>query len=604
MLRFVFIGFLSLIAGIPLLAQSTDEQLAAQFFANREFDKAADAYERLVSKTPASVYYYENLLQCYLNLTQYSNAEKLVKKQQRRFQGQAFYQVDLGYVYTKQGLPDKAKNYYENLFKNFSATEDQTISLAHAFQKRNEWEWAVQTYLRSRKKNGGHPSLFALPLAQIYATMRQTGPMVEEYLNALQDNPTLQDQVQEYLQLYMEQEADYELLKSAILKRAKNNQGSSVYSELLIWLYVQKKDFANALIQAKALDKRNREEGRRIYELANLALSNGKYDDALNAYQYVFLMGKDKPLFLAARIGILESRNRKVTQSTAYTADDLVQLEKEYELFLTEEGRSNFTASAMRELARLEIYYLSNSSKGIALFQELIAMPRLDNRFKAECKLMLGDVHVLEGEVWEAVLLYGQVDKDFLEDPLGQEAKFRNARLSYYIGEFVWARAQLDVLKTATSQLIANDALELSLLIQDNTQDSIEEPLLMFAKADLYMYQKKNAKALALLDSINLLFPRHTLDDDIIFKRAQISLQTGNYTESMQYLQQLLKEHGSGILGDNALFMLADITQNKLNDTVAAGKLYEQFIQQYPGSFFLTEVRKRFRSLRGDVLNE
>ncbi|MFA6260682.1 MAG: tetratricopeptide repeat protein [Bacteroidia bacterium] len=604
MLRFVF-GFLLLItSGVPLLAQGTDEQLAAQFFANREFDKAADAYERLVQKTPGSVYYYENLLQCYVNLGHFFEAEKLVKKQQRRFEGQAFYKVDLGYLYTKQGLPDKARNYYEGLFKNFAGTEDQTISLAHAFQKRNEWEWAVQTYLRARKKNGGHASLFALPLAQVYASLRQTGPMVEEYLNALQDNPTIQDQVQEYLQLYMEQDADYELLKSAILKRVKNDQGSMVYNELLIWLYVQRKDFTNALVQAKALDKRNREEGRRVYELANLALSNAKYDDALNAYQYILLMGKDRPLYLAARIGILESRNRKVTQSTVYTANDLVQLEKEYELFLTEEGKSNFTASAMRELAKLEIYYLSNSSRGIALFQELIAMPRLDNRFKAECKLMLGDVHVLEGEVWEAVLLYGQVDKDFLEDPLGQEAKFRNARLSYYIGEFEWAKAQLDVLKTATSQLIANDALELSLLIQDNTVDSIEEPLLMFAKADLHIYQKKHAQALVILDSINLLFPRHTLDDDILYKRAQISLQKGNYPESIEFLQRLLKEHGSGILGDNALFMLADITHNRLHDAAGAIKLYEQFINQYPGSFFLTEVRKRYRNLRGDVLNE
>jgi tetratricopeptide (TPR) repeat protein len=230
-------------------------------------------------------------------------------------------------------------------------------------------------------------------------------------------------------------------------------------------------------------------------------------------------------------------------------------------------------------------------------------MPRLDNRFKAECKLELGDIYILKGEEWEAMLLYGQVDKEFLEDPLGQEAKFRNARLCFYLGQFDWARAQLDVLKTATTQLIANNALELSLLIQDNTLDSIEEPLLMFAKADLFYFQNNTERALQILDSINLIYPRHTLDDEILYKRAEIFLKKRDYTKSCAYLEQLIKENGSDILGDNALFLLATITEKNLNDKPKAMKLYEEFIEKYPGSFFLVEARKRFRSLRGDQLN-
>jgi predicted Zn-dependent protease len=231
-------------------------------------------------------------------------------------------------------------------------------------------------------------------------------------------------------------------------------------------------------------------------------------------------------------------------------------------------------------------------------------MPRLDDQFKAYCKLELGDIYLLKGEEWDAMLLYGQVDKDFKEDPLGQEAKFRNAKLSYYIGEFEWARAQLDVLKTATTQLIANNAMELSLLIQDNTLDSIEEPLLLFAKADLLYYQNKTSDALLLLDSIDAEYPRHSLADDILMKRAEISYKNRDYAQSVKYLNLLLKEHGSDILGDNALFMLADITEYKLNDKEGAKKLYEDFLAAYPGSFFTAEVRKRFRALRGDVMNQ
>jgi tetratricopeptide (TPR) repeat protein len=229
-------------------------------------------------------------------------------------------------------------------------------------------------------------------------------------------------------------------------------------------------------------------------------------------------------------------------------------------------------------------------------------MPRLDNRFKSECKLDLGDIYVLKGEVWEAMLLYGQVDKEFLEDPLGQEAKFRNAKLSYYLGEFDWARAQLDVLKTATTQLIANNAIELSLQIQDNTIDSNEEPMRWFARADLFYFQNRLADALVVLDSINLVYPKHELADDVVFKRAEIAIKQKNYTLAAQLFEQVYNEHGSGILGDNALYTLAQLNESKLNNLEQARKQYELFIEKYPGSFFLNDVRKSYRALRGDVI--
>jgi len=304
-----------------------------------------------------------------------------------------------------------------------------------------------------------------------------------------------------------------------------------------------------------------------------------------------------------ARVGVLNAKNKKVINTTQYTPADLTLLEADYNAFLVEFGRYYFTASVIRDLARLEAYYIKNYENAIKDYEELIEMPRLDNSFKALCKLDLGDIYLLKGEQWDAMLLYGQVDKDFKEEPLGQEAKYRNAKLSYYIGEFEWARAQLDVLKTATTQLIANNAMELSLLIQDNTLDSIEEPLLLFAKADLFFYQNKTAEALQLLDSIDTEYPRHSLADDILMKRAEISYQNRDYAKCQSYLNLLLKEHGSDILGDNALFMLADMTEHKLNDKETAKKLYEDFLATYPGSFYTAEVRKRFRALRGDVLN-
>lgn len=594
------IFFLFLICTSIAYAQNADEQLASQYLSNNEFDKAAELYERLYNKNNKSTYFYENLLTCYFKLKQFDEAEKLVKKQQKKNEGSAYFQVDLGYVYEQNNQPEKAKKVYDGIIQKLLPYNELVTETANAFRKRGKINEAISVYLKARNLNKNE-TIYSLELAQLYADKGETGLMMNEYLNTLRQNPEAIDDIQGFLQLYLDKDSDFDLLKTALQKKLKEEPANELYSEMLIWLYVQRKDFENALVQTRALDKRFKENGRRIVQLADLAIANQKYDAATKAYQEVVLFGSDKPFYTNAKLGILRARNLKIFYVGNYTTADLNTLEQEYYTFLKEFGNYPFTASSIRELAHLQAYYMHKYDSAIVNYQELINMPRLDNRFKAECKLDLGDIYILKGEVWEAMLLYGQVDKEYLEDPLGQEAKFRNAKLSYYLGEFEWARAQLDVLKTATTQLIANNAIELSLQIQDNTIDSNEEPMKMFARADLYYFQNQLSLASTLLDSISLLYPKHELTDDIVFKRAEIAMKQKNYTEGARLFEQLYKEHGSGILGDNALFYLADTYESKLNNKELAKKYYEEFIEKYPGSFFLTEVRKRYRALRGDV---
>ncbi|MBP9688288.1 MAG: tetratricopeptide repeat protein [Bacteroidia bacterium] len=599
MYKYFIILFLCLSVGA--IAQQQDEQLAAQYMGNNEFDKAAEVYERLFNKGNKSTYLYENLLTCYFKLNNFDEAEKLVKKQQRKEPQSAYYAVDLGYIQEKSNQVDKAKKTYDNIVNKLNASYDNTLQTANAFKKRNKIDYALTTYLKSRKLNGNNPNLYCIELAQLYADKKETGLMLQEYLSEINQNPQIISDVQGYLQLYLDNDADFELLKQTLFKKSKDFPSNELYTEMLVWLFVQRKDFDNALIQTRAIDKRNRMQGQRILQLADLALANQKYDAADKAYQEVLLMGSDNPNYIKAKLGVLRARNQKIFYSGNYTTLDLTILETEYNNFLKEFGRYPFTAQSIRELANLQAYYLFKYQDAIGNYNELINMPRLDNRFRAECKLDLGDIYVLKGEEWEAMLLYGQVDKEFLEDPLGQEAKFRNAKLSYYLGEFDWARAQLDVLKTATTQLIANNAIELSLQIQDNTIDSNDEPMRWFARADLYFFQNRLSDATRVLDSIEKIYPKHDLTDDVMYKRAEIALKQKDYNQAITYFDIVFKEHGSDILGDNALYYIADIYESKLNNKEEARKKYELFIEKYPASFFLNEVRKRFRSLRGDV---
>jgi tetratricopeptide (TPR) repeat protein len=337
-------------------------------------------------------------------------------------------------------------------------------------------------------------------------------------------------------------------------------------------------------------------------DLGYVAMANKRYDAAISVFKQVELFGNDKPYFHLAKQTGLESRAKKLL-SGDFKPEDLLILESEYKAILLNTGRSEMSASTIRDLAELQAYYLNDIKSAIENYQEILTMGRLDRRFLANCKMELGDIYIISGEVWEALLLYGQVDKDFLEDPLGQEAKYRNARLSYLLGEFEWAKAQLDVLKTATTQLIANNAMELSLLIQENTIDSNDVPLQLFSKADLLLLQNQYAKAKSILDSINTVYPKHALSDDILMKYAEIASKERKYLEASVFYEKLIKDYGADILADNAVWQLANLYEFKLGDKEKAKLLYEKLLLEYGGSFFVPDARTRFRVLRGDMLN-
>lgn len=447
----------------------------------------------------------------------------------------------MGNLYQIAGDSAKAIQQYESVLKQLEPGVEVITETANAFLSKHQQDYAIKTYLKGRKILN-NPYLFNAELGEIYALKRDFQAMFSEYIDLLLLNESYMATVQQSVQNVMDDDpinkkSDY--FKSFLLKKIQENPDKAILAELLIWHHTQRKEFDAAFIQSKALDKRQKEEGARIFNLAGIIASNQKYDLAVKCYQYVIDKGKESRYYIDAKIKLAETLNEKITKSN-YTAKDLTELEAHYKSTLEDLGKNASTIKLMRGLAHLQAFYLYKTDDAIALLQECTEMQRAGLREIAESKLELGDVLVFTGEVWEATLLYSQVDKQFKHDALGQEAKYRNAKLSYYIGEFDWAEAQLNVLKTATSEFIANDALYLALLIDDNTtMDTSTAALQLFARADLLFYQNKENEALAALDSINLLYPKHSLSDDILYKRGQIASKK---KETMRKRQNILKK--------------------------------------------------------------
>jgi TolA-binding protein len=597
-MRLLFAIIIFVLAGTPsLFAQDNELQLAMQYNTNGEPQKALEIYQKLFKQNNETYYsYYVNTL---LSLKKFNEAESVTKKLIRKHPNVNEYQIVLGTVYTQEGSLDKANGIYDDMLKNLPADQGEIANLANQFYQSANTDYAIKIFLQGRKllKND---ELFTYELINLYRFKRDKVSLTEEYLSFLPSNPNFITQAESNFATIFEGEADYTLLKSALLRRIQKDPQQTIYVELLTWQYMQQKEYDLALNQALALSRRQNDEGNSIYELCRTLTTNEAYDAAIRGYEYIIAKGAANPLYVPAKIELINTKNLKVTTGK-YQPADLLGLEQDYLALLTEFGRNNNTVFAMQKLASLQAFKLHKLNDAQKLLESAVAIPNIRTELLASCKLDLGDVYLLNNQPWEATLLYSQVEKDFPNTALAQDAKFRNAKMAYYTGDFTWAKGQLDVLKAATSQLIANDALNLLLLINDNVAiDSSGAALKIYARADLQIFAEQPSKALMALDSIDKKYQGNSLSDDILMAKARILIQQKNYTDAVPLLKKIFDDHPTELWADDAVFMLGDIYENHLDDKTNAKNWYQKIITDYPGSLWINEARKRFRLLRGD----
>lgn len=589
---------------LPLLASAQDSKLAQQYYQDGEFEKAAVLYERLYVQNNKNDFYFDRYIECMLASKKFDEVENTLKRELKEDPNNIRLYVTYGNLYERQFQEEKALEQYDKAIKKMPADQNQINRLAGAFSNLSKYDEAIKTYETGSQllKN---KEIFSFNLAELYRRKGDVPKMVENYLNSITSYPERLNTVKSQLQRYVGTPEDYAELQVQLYDRIQKDPNAFHFTELLQWVFVQTKDYKNALRQAKALDRRLNENGARIFILGQTAFNDHDYDAAIAAYDFIVTdLGFASPFYLDSKKESLRSRRLKLVEGYSYTEPELRVVEKAYEDFLNESGRNKTTAPIVAELADLEAFYLNDLDKAIALLNEMIVYPGIDPRTQAQGKLSLGDFYLMKNEIWESTLLYSQVDKDFNEDQLGHEARFRNAKLSYYNGDFQWAQAQFDVLKSSTSKLIANDALDLSVFIMDNLGlDTTDTALRLYAEADLLTFQNRFDDAFGKLDSLITAFPKHSLEDDVFYARAKVFSKLRQYDKAIALYQLILEKYPEEIRADNALFEMAELYETQLNDTAKAMEFYEKIFLDYSASTFSIEARKRFRRLRGDILN-
>ena len=591
-----------LLHGLPAAAQGqSQEQMAAYYFDQGEYEQAAQLYESLYERT-TNKYYYQRLYATYLKLGEYRDAIRLAEKRQKKQPKELALHVDEGNVYLVQKQTKKAEKCFDKAIEAITSNLAPVPDLAMAFSGIGRHDYAAKTYLKAREQTR-NPHLYFNELVGVYQAMGDHEAMTHEYFDLLDKQPGMMPSIQISMQKTLQEAPDERLaegVKRALVERVREHPDNRSYLEMMIWFALQQKDFRFALTQARAVDARFPDQGgEQLMRVAQIAYANEDYDVAAESYRLVQQKGQEHPHYFDARVGELEVDFARINHNYSIDNKSFAQLMQKYEGAIAELGKNERTIPLMRHYANLKGYHGNDAQAAASMLDDVLELPRLNPQVRDEVKLELGDLLLFAGSVWDASLLYMQVDKANKNDLLGAQAKFKNAKLSYYNHDFEWAASQLKVLRASTSKLIANDAMELSLLISDNMEDDSTYGMLeLFADADLQLYRNQLDSAWAGFDEVSRRALSHPLMDEVLMRKAQIRLKQARYEEADSLLQRLVDFYPTDITADDALILQAELNEDHLGNTAKALECYEKLLLDYPTSLYADRARKRYNALK------
>lgn len=586
-----------------VLGQTQDLQnmavLASQYYQGKEYGKAAELYGQLYESTQSEGYF-NIYLDCLLAIQDYDTAEKSIRKGLKSRSADAFWYIQWGFLKKAQGQAAESVKLYDKAIESLGNNPLELQNLSNQFINRREFGYAEKVYLKARN---GNPGVYNYELGRIYYYLRNYDLMLKEYLEWAKQKETNLDMVKSNLQSVLSVDNDGEIsnqMKAYVLKRIQEEPSQLLYTRLLIWLFIQDKNFTAATRQAISLDKRTGQEAGNIFALASVSASNKNYDEAVKAYDYLIAKGKNTEYYPLAMQQRMEMYYERFVDTGSLNQAQAKELKEQFRQTFETIGLTAETAALQTAYAHMLAFYLDEPAEAIEVLNKGLSLPGMNPLKSLMMKTELSDVYVYSGDLWEAVITYSQVIESARNNPAGDEVKFKKARLGYLMGNFKWAKAQLDVLKASTSKLIANDAMDLALFIGENMQsDSVGLPLQMFARADLHLFRNHHQQALSVLDSVSKLYPDNALNDDVNYRKAEILQKEANYEQAAELLALIVKDHSWEMLADDALFELAGLYEKKLNRKAEAMELYKKILTDYPGSVFVVDARTAYRSLQG-----
>ena len=589
-----FLIFILILISTSVFAQ--EDIFANDYFENGEYEKALFEYKKLYAQSPSNINYINKIIGSYQQLEQYHNAEVFLVELIERINFPAFY-VELGYNYQLKKDMTNANDYYSKALSSLDLNPNNVFSVSRSFQNHSLLNEALAAYKKAMVLKPDFN--FKLQMAQIYGEQGDVEKMFISYIDFAEQNEVALSNIKRAISDFISEDETNQnnIIFKKILLRKMQQEPKIIWNNMLSWLFIQQKDFDKAFIQEKAIFNRNPESLERIVELSNIVINENENELAKEILTYLINTAQDIDTLLNSHYSLLQIDTKESLSK------DYNKINETYLALFNTYGTFSQTLDLQIAYAHFLAFYYNQTKQATDFLEKALKLP-LNDLQKALVKMELGDIYVLREEFNTALIYYTQIQRSLKNSTISQEARFKVAKTSYYKGAFTWAESQLKILKASTSQLIANDALDLKLLISDNKyEDSLHLALKLYAKADLMAFQNKNKEAISVLDSIITIHKTESIVPQALLQQAKLFEKRQEFEKAEINYSNILINYKDGILVDDATYYLANLYLNHLAQPDKAKALYETMVLNYADSIYFVEARKRYRRLRGDAIN-
>lgn len=597
-LIFAFSFFCSTVVFAQQFKVDKTPQLASQYFNGGQFTKAAELYRQLYNKTNISTYF-NSYVTSLIRSENYKDAEKEVKRYMRKNPTQIHYYITLGQIYKAQKNSAKTEAYYQQALNDLRGDQGTTSTLVNTFMNCQEFEWAQKVLDKASKT--GSEELFYYDQGRLYRIMRNYDKMADVFLKWLKKDKTRLSIIQSYFNSAMADLSGDEtakLLEDKIVKAVQQNPEYIPFKRLQIWIYINRKQFQKAYDMLVGLNAMTNKESNQIFSFARSASKKKKYDVARKAYQYLIATGKTTSYYRVSWLELIAMEFDRIENTVAPTSDQVQPFVLLSQKALDELKLSNLTYKIAVQQAHVMAFYLHQIDLAVEQLNNVLKVKRLNAVMRAEVKIELADIYAINNDPWQATLFYSQAVDQAKNHPIADEAKWKKARLGFLIGDFAWAKAQLDAIKGSTSKLTSNDAIDLAMLIGNNSNlDTSDVALKNFARIEYHIFKRQYLPAMQSIDSLLSGFADHSLADEALYRKAEILIRQEKYLPAISVLKQITNKYASGVLADDAMFMIANLYKDRFNNMKEAKNWFRNLILRYPSSAFANEARKKYQNI-------
>ncbi|MBE7687016.1 tetratricopeptide repeat protein [Tenacibaculum finnmarkense genomovar ulcerans] len=582
----------SLFCNVELHAQQNEFIVAENYFRNNDYQKAVHLYKKLHNKSPYNSLYLKRLVTSYQETNQFLVADALLSERIKEKPNLVFLNIIKGYNFERQQKDIQANKEYQIALNSLDKKRNYGATIARLFKEYNKLDFAIEAYTKIITNNP--KANYGFQLAQLYGEKGNFKKMFDSYVSLVDKDEKYLNNVKRYTSKYINENPENEnniLFKKALLRKAVSNP-KNCWNDLLSWLFITQKQYSKALIQQKALVARNPDYLNKIHQLGEISLENKDYETAKNCFDFII----EKTNYPTDKFKAINN-NLKIAIRTKQA-----DIPEKFQAIFNEYGINKNTFELQIAYANYLTFTENTPEKAIKILQK--ALTFANSKFeKAAIKLKLGEVLVYTNNFNKALIYFSQVQTQFKNHFLGQEARFKVAQTSYFKNDFTWAKAQLKILKGSATQLIANDAANLFLTITDNQpKDSVSTGLKQYAKADLLAFQNKDTQAISILTNLITNYKGQPIQDEALFKQAGLFIKQQKYEAAIFNYNKIIALDKNGIYVDDVYYQMAELYRTKLNNPEKAKKHYQKIIFDHASSIYLIDARKQFRQLRKDQL--